>query len=64
MAKLIYVECDQVKIASAEFERLLAKDPRGKIEIEERERRDKEEKARRDREFAVTQPMVDQSERG
>ncbi len=58
MAKLIHVERRRVKAASAAFERLLARDPAGKQEIKERERREKAEKARRDKEFAATRPST------
>ena len=48
MANLTYMKLDQVKKATAAFEKLLEKDPLAKQEREEFERFVKAEKARRD----------------
>lgn len=56
MAKLIHIECDQVKAACAAFEKLLAKDdPNYQQELKERKQWEKEQRARRDEEFKTRQ---------
>jgi hypothetical protein len=54
MARLVHVERDEVKAASAALNKLLAKDPI----YREHKKRQEAEKARRDREFAATPPRI------
>ena len=58
MAKLVEVKRNQVKAASARFEKLLAKDPEARRERREQARLEREEKTRRNREYAATRPKA------
>ena len=54
MAKLIHIKLDQVKKATAAFEKLLENDPVAKQDREKAERFVKAEKVRRDEEHVAT----------